>query len=77
MAQYMKTVSKSNYDEDDRCFLGNFLDNTSVGTLKIINPDHDNSIETEMYFKDCETELCPTEQNALYNITGTYLPFLS
>lgn len=78
MAQYMKTVSKSNYDEDDRCFLGNFLDNTYVSTSKIIlNPDHDDNIEIEMYFKDCETELCPTEQNALYNIAGTYLHFLS
>lgn len=68
MAQFMKTVSKSNYDEDDREFLGSFLDFTSVQTE--LTHDSEPVDATEMYLDENEVDICGTELNALYNIAG-------
>lgn len=64
MAQYMKTVSKSSYDEDGREFLGDFL--------QLTTDIHDQSDEPEpeVLFNENQIKLCNTELNALYNIAG-------
>lgn len=68
VAQYLKHVSNSSYEQDDREFLGDFLDFSKI-------PNITNS---EMYEECSDSEfneivIHKTEQNSLYNIAGNIL----
>lgn len=68
VAQYLKHVSNSSYEQDNREFLGDFLDFSKI-------PNITNS---EMYEECSDSEfneivIHKTEQNSLYNIAGNIL----
>lgn len=70
MAQYLKNVSKSNYEEDDREFFVNFLNLNNTRTRdEASNVPHFNE-SLELVFNENEMPLGNTELNALYNIAG-------
>jgi len=65
-----KNSSNTNYDQDDREFLGDLLDFSKVQSTP--NSPYDEEHELCEDFDNFETFLEKTEQNCLYNIAGTY-----
>lgn len=70
IAQYLKNSSNTNYDQDDREFLGDLLDFSKF--KKIPNSLHDEELQLSEDFDSPEVILGNTEHNCLYNIAGTY-----
>ena len=70
IAQYLKNSSNTNYDQDDREFLGDLLDFSKVQCTS--NSPYDEELELCEEFDNSEIFLGNTEQNCLYNIAGTY-----
>jgi len=64
IAQCLKNSSNTNYDQDDREFLGDLSDFSKVQSTSNSSDDED--------FDNSEIFLGNTEQNCLYNIAGTY-----
>lgn len=72
IAQYLKNVSKSSYEQDDREFLGDLLDFSQIP--KKVDLQTDEKVDLYMVIDDYESQseiiLNNTEQNSLYNIGG-------